>query len=171
MNKILFILFLGIFTTGKSQENWISQENGKLDYSIPDNWNVSEFKKVNNNKIYGATFFDVGKTSVFSVLEMPNDTGIPNAEELTNEDAKNLTLNFFSPSSTFITVENQKISEINVKYVKAKATTSQGLKLTANTYYVFYDGSFIKIDGIYTSEYESEFLPIIKKIINSIKIN
>lgn len=171
MHKILRLLFLGIVMTANSQENLISQQNGKLSYQIPDNWTISEYQKVNNNKIYGATFFDVGKTAVFSVLEAPNDTGIPDANELDNEDAKNLTLNFFSPSSTFLTVEDIKISGINVKYVKAKATTSKGLKLTANSYYVFHDGTFMKIDGIYTSDDEDEFLPIIKKIINSIKIN
>lgn len=171
MRTILLMIFLGILMTANSQDNLVSQENGKLSYQIPDNWNISEFQKVNNNKIYGATFFDVGKTAVFSVLEAPNDTGIPNAKELDDEEAKNLTLNFFSPTSTFLTVENQKISGIDVKYVKAKATTSKGLKLTANSYYVFHKGTFMKIDGVYTSDDEDEFLPIIKKIINSIKIN
>ena len=61
MHKILRLVFLGIVMTANSQENLISQQNGKLSYQIPDNWTISEYQKVNNNKIYGATFFDVGE--------------------------------------------------------------------------------------------------------------
>lgn len=169
MKKIVLFFFLIVVFNCNAQDSWKKKSYGSLQYSFPQNWTELQYQFANGNSSYGCQYFDVGKTAQFTVLEIPNDSQITNAHEISTEEIKNLFTNIFSPNSNFKFVENKTLSNINAKYLKATAITSKGLKLATVGYLFFYKGKMIIVQGIYTSEDEDKFLPLINEIINTVK--
>ena len=169
MKKIFLFIALCIMINSYSQNDWTKKSYGSLKYSYPKNWTELKYQSVNGKSTYGSQYFDLGKTSQFTVLEIPNDTGIVDAHKIPEEEIKNFFKNLFSPTSNFNLIENRTLSNINAKYIKATAVTSKGLKLTTIAYVIFYKTKMIIVQGIFTSENESEFLPTVNKIISTTK--
>ncbi|MBQ0734943.1 hypothetical protein [Aquimarina celericrescens] len=154
----------------KDKSNWITKSYEHLKYSYPKNWVEMDYIKAKNNISYGAMSFDLGKTVQFSVIEMPNQTGMADAKNITNDQIKTVIQNLFSPNSHFHKIGSKKIDNINAKYAKASVTGSNDKKLSAINYIIFYDNKMIIIQGIYTTKNEKEYLPILKEIIGGIDV-
>ena len=170
MKKIFLFIIFNVIINSYSQNDWEKKSYGSLEYSYPKTWTELKYQSVNGNSSYGCQFFDFGKTSQFTVLEIPNVTGISDAHKLSEEEIKTFFRTLFSPNSEFKLIENRTLSNINAKYLKANAVTSKGVGLTTIAYVLFYKKKMIIVQGIFTSENESEYLVIINKIISTIKI-
>ena len=155
--------------TSNAQNNLINKSNSLLNYSYPKNWTESPYQKVNGNITYGCQIFYLGETAQFSVIEIPNDSQVTNAHNLSKNEIQNLIFNLFSPASKFKIIENRNIAGLNSKYVKADAVTSKGLKLTTILHLTYYKNKILIIQGIYTTKDENKYLPILNTIINSVK--
>ena len=169
MKNFVFIFFFGAILTSNAQNNLINKSNSLLNYSYPNNWSESPYQKVNDNITYGCQIFDLGETAQFSVIEIPNDSEVTNAHNLSKDEIQNLILNLFSPTSKFKIIENRNIAGLNSKYVKADAVTSKGLQLTTILHLTYYKNKILIIQGIYTTKDENKYLSILNTILNSVK--
>ena len=167
--NLSFIIFCVIMINCKSQTSWTAKTYGSLKYSYPKEWTEIKYSETDGTKSYGSQYFTSGKTAKFSVIEAPNNINETNAHNLSSEDIKTIVLGIFSPNSTFQKIENRKLAMLNAKYAKATAITSTGMSVSSINYVVFYKNKTLLIQGIYPSKDESEFLPILEKIIGTIK--
>jgi hypothetical protein len=169
MKNLIFIFIFGVMLTSSAQNNLINKSNSLLNYSYPNNWSESPYQKVNGNITYGCQTFDLGETAEFSVIEIPNDSKIINAHNLSKDEIQNLVFNLFSPTSNFKIIENRNIAGLNSKYIKADAVTSKGLQLTTILHLTYFKNKILIIQGIYTTKDENKYLSILNAIFKSVK--
>lgn len=168
--KYLFTLSIVFFFFNTfGQNDWKKGSRGSLEFEYPNNWDESEYLATSTNISYGAQFFALGETAEFSVIEIPNDTGINDAHSISNDDIKNLVLNIFSPQSQFYEIKDSTIANLNSKFVDANAITSQGLKVYTKLHLVFSNNKMIIIQGNYTSKNQEDYTDLFREIFDRLK--
>ena len=160
------MMLLIISITAFSQSKTYS--NGNLTYTLPDGWKQSKIIKKGKGISYGGSYFNLGESIQFSVIEMqspPNKT----IDLITESDFRGAVKSMFHPQSIF---ENNSIikyiGSIKTKYLEAFAYV-KGKKVYSLNYVTVYKRKVMFIQGIYKSKNINKAKKVINSIIETIK--
>lgn len=165
--QILVILFLIVSTVTFSQVSYNTYSNGNLSYSLPKDWNPNKLLKRGSGISYGGTYFGLGESLQFSVIEMPSP---PNktVNSIKNTDFKGALKNIFNPKARFGQIQTKYINKVKTKYVEA-IVTQKGKKVYSLNYVTVYKGKVMFIQGIILSKNVKKSTIIIQSIFNKLK--
>jgi hypothetical protein len=164
--QLLIMILLLVNFTSFSQSKTYS--NGNLIYTLPNGWNQSEIIKKGKGISYGGSYFDLGESIQFSVIEMqspPNKT----IDLITESDFRGAINNMFHPQAIFEYNSKIKyIDSVKTKYLEAFAYV-KGKKVYSLNYVTVYKGKVMFIQGILNSKNMDKAKKIVNSIIKTIK--
>jgi hypothetical protein len=159
------MLLLVSFTSFSQSKTY---SNGNLTYTLSNGWNESEVIKKGNGISYGGSYFDLGESIQFSVIEMqspPNKT----IDLITESDLRGAIKNMFHPQSVFENNSKTKyIDSVKTKFIEAFAYV-KGKKVYSINYVTVYKGKVMFIQGILSSKNIDKAKKIVNSIIKTLK--